>query len=43
MELVYYLSDNMRIFIHIRNLISTFIFKRKEKDPHEENWGIGSQ
>jgi len=33
----------MRIFTHIRNLISTFIFKRKEKDPHEEHWGIGSR
>jgi hypothetical protein len=32
----------MRIFKHIRNIIIG-IFKRKEKDPHEEHWGIGSR
>ena len=41
MELVYYLSDNMRIFTHIKKLIT--IFKRKEKDPHEIHWGIGGK
>jgi len=33
----------MRILIHIRNLISAYLFKRKEKDPHEEHWGIGGK
>lgn len=43
MELVYYLSDNMRIFTHIKNLIRSIIYRRKEKDPHEIHWGIGGK
>jgi hypothetical protein len=36
----------MRIFTHLRNIISSYLFKitkRKEKDPHEIHWGIGGK
>jgi len=33
----------MRILTHVRNLLASFFYRRKEKDPHEEHWGIGSQ
>jgi hypothetical protein len=46
-ELVYYLCDNMRIFItHLRNIIRSYLYrvtKRKDKDPHEIHWGIGGK
>jgi hypothetical protein len=33
----------MRILTHIKNLIRSIIYRRKEKDPHEIHWGIGGK